>query len=115
MGSCCFTRCFNTPHAFQLGWISAQQLTALAPGQSISLQLPSQSASSAGSALRVVPTWAPGVQELWLGYRTKAGGDAELFDAFASKLNAYTLQPATSFLHPQASLFLAALPGGASW
>lgn len=113
MGSCCFNRCFNTPHAFQLGWISAQQLAALAPGQSVSLQLPSQSVSAAGSALRVVPTWAPGVPDLWLGYRTKAGGDAELFDAFAGKLSAYTLQPATDFSHPQASLLLATLPGAA--
>ncbi|KAI7842874.1 hypothetical protein COHA_003491 [Chlorella ohadii] len=115
MGSCCFNRCFNTPHAFQLGWISAQQRAALAPGQSVSLQLPSQSVSAAGSALRVVPTWAPGVPDLWLGYRTKAGGDAELFDAFAGKLSAYTLQPATDFSHPQASLLLATLPAGKGW
>lgn len=111
MGSCCFNRCFNTPHAFQLGWISAQQLTALAPGQSVSVQLPSQSVSAAGAGLRVVPSWAPGAQELWLGYRTKAGGDAEIFDMYAGKLNAYTLQPPSGFSDTPASMFLAALPG----
>ena len=42
---CCAVRCPNTPHAWQLGWISLQQLTEaqLGPGQAASLTIYSQS------------------------------------------------------------------------
>ena len=111
MGYCCFSRCFNTPHAQQLGWISVQQLAALSAGESTTMQLPSQSLSADGAGLQVTPSWAPGAAPLWLGYRTKSGGDAQLLDTFAGKLNAYTLQPPSGYTGSRATLFLAAIPG----
>ena len=40
--------------------------------------------------VRIVPTWAPAVDPLFLGYRTRHGGDATLPDGAANKLSVYT-------------------------
>ncbi|PSC77062.1 hypothetical protein C2E20_0521 [Micractinium conductrix] len=97
MAYCCAYRCFNTPHAWQLGWISVQQVdgASLAPGQTVTATLASQSVGRAqGGGLRrgvrIVPTWAPAVDPLFLGYRTRHGGDATLPDGAANKLSVYT-------------------------
>ncbi len=47
MGYCCDNRCPNAPHAWQLGWISVQQLdgTSLKAGQTATATLSSQALS----------------------------------------------------------------------
>ncbi|KAL4421241.1 hypothetical protein ABPG75_010532 [Micractinium tetrahymenae] len=75
MGYCCSDRCPNTPHAWQLGWITAQQIdgTAITPGQTLTFNINSQSVSRQ-TGLRV--TLGTGTDPLFVGYRTKAGGDS---------------------------------------
>ncbi|PSC71116.1 hypothetical protein C2E20_5435 [Micractinium conductrix] len=91
MGYCCQDRCPNTPHAWQLGWISVRQLdgTSLKPGVPVTLAVASQALSSQ-SGLRIVPSWAAGVDPIFVGYRTKANGDAALEPQLAGKLHLYT-------------------------
>lgn len=98
-GYCCAPRCWNLPHSWQLGWVSVQQLdgSRLKPGQTVSTRLPSQSATAAGAGLRIVPDWVPrwddpqaGTAPLFVGFRTKQGGDVQLFDGYAGKANVYT-------------------------
>ena len=75
MGYCCTDRCPNTPHAWQLGWITAQQIngSAIKPGQTLTFSINSQ-AVSRQAGLRI--TGLNGSDPLFVGYRTKAGGDA---------------------------------------
>lgn len=77
MGYCCSDRCPNTAHAWQLGWVSVRQFGGreLTPGATVTAVLASQS-SSPNSGLRIVPSWAKGVEPLFVGYRTRMGGDA---------------------------------------
>ena len=91
MGYCCTPRCWNTPHAWQMGWITVQQLdgSSLAPGQTVTITMASQSASP-NSGLRIVPTWAAGADPLFVGYRTKAKGDTWLADEVAGRVSIYT-------------------------
>lgn len=142
MGYCCSDRCFNTPHAWQvgarqgragrlllacvgwcrkgsmgvvnrgracrsiaqshcpsgvfpsplqLGWISVRQFNGsnLRPGQTVSTWITSQAAAPA-SGVRIVPTWAPAADPVFVGFRTAAGGDARLGEEFVKKLNVYT-------------------------
>ena len=65
---CCQDRCPNTPHAWQLGWISVRQLdgTSLKPGVPVTLAVASQALSSQ-SGLRIVPSWAAGVDPIFVG------------------------------------------------
>lgn len=76
-----------------------QQLDSsrLKPGQTVSARLPSQSATATGAGLRIVPDWVPrwddpqaGMAPLFVGFRTKQGGDVQLFDGYAGKANVYT-------------------------
>ncbi|PSC74160.1 hypothetical protein C2E20_2632 [Micractinium conductrix] len=91
MGYCCQDRCPNTPHAWQLGWISVRQLdgASLKPGVPVTLTVASQALSSQ-SGLRIVPSWAAGVDPIFVGYRTKASGDAALEPQLAGRLHLYT-------------------------
>ncbi|KAL4421243.1 hypothetical protein ABPG75_010534 [Micractinium tetrahymenae] len=75
MGYCCSDRCPNTPHAWQLGWITLQEVnwTSLVPGQTLTFNINSQSLSRQ-TGLRL--TDLPGSDPVFLGYRTRAGGDA---------------------------------------
>ncbi|KAL4427875.1 hypothetical protein ABPG75_001964 [Micractinium tetrahymenae] len=84
-------RCFNTPHAWQLGWISAQLLdgASLAPGQTVSASLLSQ-ASSDRTGLRILPSWAPGTAPVFVGYRTAQGGDAGLAPLWDGKVSVHS-------------------------
>ena len=115
MGYCCSDRCPNTPHAWQLGWISVQQLdgTSLKPGQTVETILASNSASPR-SGLRIVPSWAAGVDPLFLGYRTKVGGDAAAGADIASKLHVNSAGITNSF-DPKETTWHAALGAGQAW
>ena len=91
MGYCCTPRCWNTPHAWQMGWITAQQWDGgkLLPGYTLTATLASQSTTSR-SGLRIVPTWAAAADPLFVGYRTKAKGDSWLSADVAGKVSIYS-------------------------
>ena len=75
-------RCWNAPHAWQAGWLTAAQFDGanLHPGQTARLTLAPQSVygNSANATARFVPTWAPSAAPLFVSYRTSAGVDAFL-------------------------------------
>ncbi|KAL4430186.1 hypothetical protein ABPG77_004968 [Micractinium sp. CCAP 211/92] len=115
MGYCCADRCFNTPHAWQLGWISVRQFNGsnLRPGQTVSTWITSQALAPA-SGVRVVPSWAPAADPVFVGFRTPAGGDAKLGNEFSKKLNVYTAN-ITGSNDAKKTTFQAALGVGDSW
>jgi hypothetical protein len=98
MGYCCDARCPNTPHAWQQGWISVQQLdgSSLPAGRTLSVQLASQAASGR-SGLRVLPSWVTGVDPLFAGYRTRAAGDAFMPSYDAAEVHLYTAPISNSY------------------
>ena len=91
MGRCCFNRGLNTPQAWQLGFLTVQQLddSMLAPGQTVTVQLASQ-ATAARSGLRIVPSWAPDQLPMYAGYRTAVGVDAALPDGTKGLVHIHT-------------------------
>ena len=106
MGYCCENRCFNTPHAARLGWIKVQKLdgNTLRPGKTVAATLASQS-ESRNSGIHIVPTWAGQADkdtDIYLGFRTRKGGDAELEASLAKKVLIYTAPPnaSNSFARP---------------
>ncbi|KAL4423979.1 hypothetical protein ABPG75_001280 [Micractinium tetrahymenae] len=115
MGYCCSDRCPNTPHAWQLGWISVRQLdgSSLQPGLTFTTVVASQSAS-ARSGIRILPSWAAGMDPLFLGYRTRAGGDAATDGTVAGKLHIYSAAITNTF-DAQTTAWNAALAAGQSW
>ncbi|KAL4452150.1 hypothetical protein ABPG75_007812 [Micractinium tetrahymenae] len=115
MGYCCSDRCPNTPHAWQLGWISVQQLdgTSLKPGQTVQTILTSNSASPR-SGMRIVPSWAAGVDPIFLGYRTKVGGDASAGPNIVGKLHINSAAITNTF-DPQITTWSAALAANQAW
>ena len=99
----------------QLGWTSAQQLdgASLAPGQTFTATLASQTTAGAarGAALRVLPDWAPaGTAPLFVGYRSRELGDAELPPSLAGRLLIYSA-PSAHSLDPEQTHLQAALQG----
>ncbi|KAL4440139.1 hypothetical protein ABPG75_003140 [Micractinium tetrahymenae] len=100
MGYCCSDRCPNTPHAWQLGWLAPRLLdgAALLPGQTVAATVAAQS-SSRFSGLRIVPSWAPGADPLYIGYRTPTGGDAGIQMNVAPGNNDASLPPTPGRLH----------------
>ncbi|PSC69234.1 hypothetical protein C2E20_7279 [Micractinium conductrix] len=131
MGYCCADRCPNTAQAWQLGWSSVQHLDAasLAPGKpcactagtvghsskAVHAWLASQGASAA-NGVRVDPSgWARGVDPMFLGFRTRAGGDAALLPKLAGKVHVNTAGIAHTF-DPRPTLWRAALAAvGDAW
>ena len=97
MGYCCATRCANTPHAYQMGWITPQLLdaTSLAEGQTRTVSFAAQTRSAA-SGLKISPSWAAVTDPLYLGYRMAEGFDASLPSNFANRVNIYTWAGATN-------------------
>lgn len=70
MGRCCSDRCYNAPHAWQLGWLTPQTLDerSLKPGQARTITFFSQTRSKASSLL-INATWAPKTVPLFISYR----------------------------------------------
>ena len=100
MGYCCSDRCPNTPHAWQLGWITPRQLdgTSLKPGQTVAATVAAQSISRF-SGLRIVPSWAAGADPLFVGYRTPTYGDTGIETDAVPGENDASLPPAPGRLH----------------
>lgn len=127
MGYCCANRCPNTPYAWQLGWLPLQQLdgTSLRPGQARAATLAAQAEAGPGGAagvasnaavggLRIVTqSWANGSDAavpLYLGYRTRVGGDGQLPPELASRVHIYSSATIGS-TDSQPSLWHAGLAG----
>ncbi|KAL4421679.1 hypothetical protein ABPG77_001220 [Micractinium sp. CCAP 211/92] len=119
MGYCCADRCPNTPHAWQLGWITAQQIngSAIKPGQTLTFNINSQ-AVSRQTGLRI--TGLDGSDPLFVGYRTKAGGDtpapADIAGASisAGRLHLYTAAIANTF-DPKPTSWMGSVSNGSAW
>ncbi|PRW59320.1 hypothetical protein C2E21_2437 [Chlorella sorokiniana] len=125
MGYCCENRCFNTPHMWQQGWLSAAEFDRrnLGRGQTITLTLAAQGTPSDGRyrAVRVVPSWVPAfangsaaVDPLFIGYRTGLGVDASLYDTMKNHVLLYT-SPVKTARDPQYTTRRAALKGKTVW
>lgn len=73
----CDTRCFNAPHMWQGGWLKVWELSGagLQAGQTWNGTLWTQAASNKDyrSGLRIRPTWAPGVDPVFLSFRSAVG------------------------------------------
>jgi hypothetical protein len=80
---------------------------SLRPGQTVTLTLTSQ-ALSAKSGLRIVPSWARGVNPLFLGYRTRTGGDAGLDPVLSNRVHINSA-PIRNTYDTSVSTWLAAL------
>lgn len=92
MGYCCQDRCWNAPHAWQAGWLTAAEFDGanLAPGQTARLRLAPQSVygNTGNATARFVPTWAPAAMPMFLSYRTAAGVDAHMNPALQARAGA---------------------------
>ena len=64
MGFCCGARCFNMPHAWQLGWIAPQVLdgASLGPGQTRTVSIAAQSRSPAAASKSRPTGWGAACQ-----------------------------------------------------
>lgn len=81
MGFCCTDRCWNTPHAWQMGWLSIRNLGAanLVVNRTYQYYIYTQSSYSSNSAIRVdVPAWMPAEEPIFLGYRQARTADANV-------------------------------------
>ncbi|PRW57195.1 hypothetical protein C2E21_4079 [Chlorella sorokiniana] len=124
MGHCCDTRCPNTPHAWQMGWVSLQQLdgTSLKAGQTVTAVVAAQASLTAANTatrsagLRITPSWSAGAQPIFVGYRTRAAGsgDATLPADQAGKVHLYTSAISNTY-DPQPTDWKAQLAAGGSW
>jgi hypothetical protein len=98
-----------------MGWLSVQQLdgTSLKAGQTVRATLLSQAvASSAG--LRIVPSWVAGVDPVFVGFRTKRGGDAGLETQDSGKVHVHTAAIANTF-DAKLTVWRAGLVAGQAW
>ena len=124
MGHCCEQRCPNTAHAWQMGWVSLQQLdgSSLKAGQTVTAVIAAQAsltkdtAASRSAGLRISPGWAAGVQPIYVGYRTRAAGsaDATLAAAQGGKVHVYA-SAITNAYDAQTTDWKAQLGVGGSW
>ncbi|KAL4459157.1 hypothetical protein ABPG75_014022 [Micractinium tetrahymenae] len=91
VGQCCTPRCYNLPHAFQLGWAAPQLLdgTSLLAGQSRAVTFAAHSCSRF-SGLVVNATWAAGAPALYVSYRLAERGDRGLLPDFVGKVSVHT-------------------------
>ena len=116
LGGCCSPRCPNIVHTWQAGWASVQQLdgTSLAPGQTVNASIAAASAVTSlavAAGLRVAPSWVPDAEAVFVGYRTRTGGDAELWEGAAQRVHIYTsLADGTN--GPQVTTWRASLAAG---
>jgi hypothetical protein len=95
-----------------MGWLTLQQVDAsvLPPGRTLTLRLASQ-ALAQQSGLRIdASSWAPGVDPLYLGYRTADRGDRGLNPDCVGHVHVYS-SPVQSTYDPRPSLWLAGLQG----
>ncbi|KAL4431482.1 hypothetical protein ABPG75_006738 [Micractinium tetrahymenae] len=117
LGQCCGARCFNAPHAWQLGWTSPQQLDSgsLPVGQPHNVTFASQS-RTAQAGLRIdAPRWAGNASDpLYLSLRLPEGGDSQLGWQFTTAVSVHS-GASRGGKDAQLTFLLATVPAGASW
>ncbi|GAB4814591.1 hypothetical protein N2152v2_001637 [Parachlorella kessleri] len=88
MGLCCGVRCYNAPHAYQMGWFPVVQLdgSRLLAGTTVSALLAPQ---PQGRGLHVQPDWASGATPFFLSYRQPSGYDKDLANTAYPAFTAY--------------------------
>jgi hypothetical protein len=98
-----------------MGWLSVQQLdgTSLKAGQTVQATVSSQAISSR-SGLRIVPSWVAGVDPVFVGFRTKQGGDAGLEPQVPGKVHVHTAAIANSF-DAKLTIWRAGLVASQAW
>eukprot|EP00887_Chlorella_sp_A99_P000884 scaffold5.g884.t1 len=116
MGYCCSMRGYNLPHAWQAGWATVQQVdgSVLTPGTSLQLTLPTLATGAATNGARILPTWAPGREPVFLSYRTSAGADAALPDAYTRRTSIHTSAISNTY-DASPTAFVTALADGQVW
>eukprot|EP00887_Chlorella_sp_A99_P000100 scaffold16.g100.t1 len=116
MGYCCSMRGYNLPHAWQAGWATVQQVdgSVLAPGASLQLTLPTLAAGAATNGARILPTWAPGQEPVFLSYRTSAGADAALPNAYTRRTSIHTSAISNTY-DASPTAFVTTLADGQAW
>lgn len=120
LGACCSNRCPNTPHTWQMGWLSLCQLdgTALRPGKTVTATIYAQAQAvgvlSRAGGVRVQPTWVPGQAPIFVGYRTRTGGDAQLDPTLAGRVHIYASNISSTY-DPQPTMYKGGLARGASY
>ncbi|EFN53477.1 expressed protein [Chlorella variabilis] len=102
MGWCCDNRCWNMPHAWQMGWNAARTYDAatLIRGRTYNVSLGSQSRYAATdlpvrNSIRVLPWNVPGVGAnkpvpLWISFRTRTRGDMGLAAGWDDKVHIHS-------------------------
>lgn len=110
------SRCFNTPHAWQLGWLALRQLDAatLAAGSTTTARLASQALSDRTGLQILAGTWASGADPVFVGYRTAQGGDVGLLPEYDGRVSVHTAaiyQGSDS----EATILRAILEAGQAW
>lgn len=112
----------RAPCPLQLGWLPVQELdgTSLKPGQTRSIRLLAQSSAGARGArsgpnvaggVRIKPTWVAGADPIFVGFRTRGGGDRGLPSSYVNRVHVYTSPVANTF-DSRISMWRAGLVGG---
>lgn len=114
VGQCCTSRCYNLPHAFQLGWAAPQLLdgASLPAGKSRTVSFAAHSRSRF-SGLLVNATWAQGAPSLYVSYRLAERGDRSLLPDYIGKVSVHTW-PGRQAQDADKTLLVKALPRGAA-
>ncbi|KAL4859446.1 Autolysin [Chlorella vulgaris] len=91
MGYCCANRCYNTPHAWQQGWLSMQVLDGglLTAAATVTATFAAQTVARSSGLKVKISSWAA-ADNIYLGYRLAEGGDAALSSIYSNKVNVYT-------------------------
>ena len=116
MGTCCENRCLNTPHAWQMGWLNVRHLngTSLPAAATYNTSMGVQAVSPNLSGIRIVPTWAPGVDPIFVGFRWAVRGDEFLPPSLTRRIHIYTSK-ISHYRDAQPTVLRASLRGGCGW
>ena len=76
MGFCCSIRCYNAPHAWELGWLDAIELdSATIDGSSSPIILNSMSTTKINATIAIDTTTWGGTDTYWIQYKTSHSYD----------------------------------------
>lgn len=82
----------NAPHAWQMGWTTTRTFNGsnLPAATTYESFLGIGSVSPGMSAIRIVPTWAPGVDPIFVGFRWSVRGDEFLPLSLSNRVHIYS-------------------------
>jgi hypothetical protein len=100
MGYCCEFRCLNTPHAWQMGWVNLRQFdgNSLPPGTTYTTTIAAQAlTSTVQPGIRIVPTWAPSLDPIYVGFRVRTRADNVMPLSMSNRVLVYTSKIANRY------------------